>query len=677
MIDVARSFIMQGNRCGRRAGSTRKEEKPTSCMKSIEKKRAEVAAGQARVLPSPQPAKKWYAYMRSPLWICLLAALLVRLWLVYHTRGVVDGDEALLGIQAEHILRGEHPVYFYGQAYMGSLEAYLTALLFAIIGPSVWALRAEPTLLSLLLVWLTWRLAGKLAEVAQLSFPTRRMFQTVAALAAALTPLYDMVVELKTLGGYIETFVLMLWLLLSVFQLTRRWHEGATKQELLLRWAGIGFIIGLGLWVDLLIVSAILTSAAWILGFCALEGARYWREAHFDFWRAVDMLLVRLGLMVAALPALVLGLAPAIYWGYKHQWANVTYALQLGSLKAINIGLRAKYTSRALLIHDQISLYKNYVAPRVISGALPLESAVLQRIHAFTLGIGVLCIIAALLLLLAALLLRLPWLLRLQWLVGMPLLFAFLTALTFCTSTASSAGLLSLQNDLAGRYAAPLALALPFFLATIFLLPALFFIERRRETTAGDGREDASMLAAKARRLRLPVALQVVFIVLLALYLGAQVSSYALTDPAATFQSPSCPIAPANNDPLVAYLEQQHVHYAWALSWIGYPITFKTNDSIITADPRAIISSEGPGRYPAYFYDLMRADRPALVMFVKSNDSYPLFLRYLDSKGITYTAKRFPSEPGTDILALTSLSQTVKLNNSYAFFTAFHSCLAN
>src|SRR5207245_8386841 len=107
--------------------------------------------------------------LRSPLWLCLLIALLIRAWLTYHTHGAIDGDESLVGIQAEHILRGEHPIYFYGQAYMGSLEAYLMAILFVIAGPSAWMLRAEPILLSLLVVGLTWKLAGAFAGAAQLS----------------------------------------------------------------------------------------------------------------------------------------------------------------------------------------------------------------------------------------------------------------------------------------------------------------------------------------------------------------------------------------------------------------------------------------------------------------------------------------------------------------------------
>src|SRR5579871_3261665 len=104
------------------------------------------------------------------------------------------------------------------------------------------------------------------------------MFKTLAALFAAIPPLYDTVLELRTLGGYIETFVLMLLLLISAYQLTRRWHAGASKPELALRWAGIGFIVGFGFWIDPLIASAVAASAIWILIFCITEPIRLFRQ---------------------------------------------------------------------------------------------------------------------------------------------------------------------------------------------------------------------------------------------------------------------------------------------------------------------------------------------------------------------------------------------------------------
>src|SRR5260370_23779066 len=88
-----------------------------------------------------------------------LVGILARLWLVAHTHAMLDGDEAMIGLQAERILHGQFPTYFYGQAYMGTLEAYLAAPFVALLGPTGWALRLVPIVLSPLLVYLTWRLA--------------------------------------------------------------------------------------------------------------------------------------------------------------------------------------------------------------------------------------------------------------------------------------------------------------------------------------------------------------------------------------------------------------------------------------------------------------------------------------------------------------------------------------
>jgi hypothetical protein len=405
--------------------------------------------------------------LRSPLWICLLAALLIRVWLVIHTNGVIDGDEALVGIQAEHILRGEHPVYFYGQAYMGSLEAYLMAIIFAIAGPSVWTLRAEPILLSLVVVWLTWRLAGALSEAAKLPHNERILFQTIAALFAAISPLYDTVLQLRTLGGYIETFILMLLLLLSSLQLTRRWRAGASEKELTWRWAGIGFVVGLGLWVDPLIISAILAAACWISAFLVKELLQLRQIAAAGRWKEFQDIVAKLFLSGTALIACCIGLLPALIWGHAHQWANFQYMLQLGKLDpslAYNPLIPKEHIA---LIAALIHLYQAYVAPRIISGALPIESAALSHVFAILFAVGLFLIVGTMFLVLLSLVWHHPVLLCIRKLAVLPLLFGLWTAIIFCTSPASAFGLQSFQIDYAGRYATPLMLALPFFNATL------------------------------------------------------------------------------------------------------------------------------------------------------------------------------------------------------------------
>lgn len=649
---------------------------------SIEEK--SIATVVAEPLPPTATStsrKPWYAVFLSPLWLCLLVALLIRIWLTYHTHGVIDGDEAFVGIQAEHILHGEHPIYFYGQAYMGSLEAYLMAVLFLIAGPSVWMLRAEPILLSLLVVWLTWRFAGALAEAAQLPPFAAQMFKTMAALFAAIPPLYDTVLELRTLGGYIETFVLMVLLLLSAYQLTRRWHAGATKKELALRWTGIGFIVGLGLWVNPLIASAVIAAAIWIIVFCIVEPMQLQRQKRIQQGQVRTPLVFFQEFLLAllAIPACIVGLAPALRWGSRYQWANFTYIFQLNDMKSLNVILQPYYPNRLSLIHDEVFLYQHYVAPRVISGTLPVESPLMASIHIFTLDFGLLCILATALLVILSLVWHHPILLRVRQLAVLPLLFALCSAVMFCTSIASAAGLISFQNDIAGRYATPLMLALPFFFAmTLTLLSmALYnlFRQRRPKVNQQEERLLPARPTIKTTRFVMSIAAQALIGILLFSYLGVQAYTYVLTDPDATYQSPSCPIAPAYDDGIITYLQQQHVHYAWAITWVGSPITFKTNSSIITADPRFLLTHNGLGRIPDYTEDVLHANRPAMLTIIRSNDATPALLRTLNALHVTYTTARFPSEPGYQVLVVTSLSRTVSLFESKGFGSAFPGCI--
>ncbi len=654
-------------------------------------------------------------YGDAVLWICLLVAAAVRVWLVMHTHGVIDGDEALVGIQAEHILRGELPVYFYGQPYLGSLETYCIALLFAIFGPSVWALRAEPILMSLILVWLTWRLASVLAGAAQLPPYARRYFVTIAALLAAVPPFYDGIAEMRTWGGLIETLVLMLLLLLSTLQLTRRWREGASKRELALRWAGTGFIVGLGFWIYPLIISAVLAAAAWIV-YGAIAGVVTLRRQNAATLRqAITTMLAGLLPAVAAIPASLVGFAPALYWGATHQWQNVTYIVGLGG---------GTLLQRLSTIRKVTRLYATCVAPRVISGAVPRERAALAALHSPLLILGALCILASAALVAFSFLSQEPWLIRTRRLVGLPLLFGACTALIFCVSTVSASGLLSTCDaDFAGRYGVPLVLALPFFFAAIFTAANMSISEWGKTPmaavedvtatqnrpqpekspspsvgagvgmTRGRGlygrprgprwpsrivgkhqtypspRQDATRVAPTFKAVaRLGIVAQGVLLAFLFSYLGMQVWTYGLAGAATTFQSPFCREAPANNDAIIAYMQGEHITRAWAPNLLGYPIVFKTDGGIIIANPLALTNpSQAIDRIPAYTSAVQQADRASFLVFARHDDQHPALLKMLDDEGVTYRASRFPSEPGFDVLVVTPVSRTVSPLESKAF----------
>ena len=639
---------------------------------SIEEHSIDALTTEPREQPQGVPPQdniqqiRWYTFLRSPLWICLLLAVIIRVWLVARTHGVIDGDEVLIGIQAEHILRGELPIYFYGQPYMGSLEAYLVAILIAIAGPSAWTLRGEPILLSLVLVWLTWKLAAALADATQLPPYAKRTFMTIAALLAAIPPLYDGILELRTYGGYIETFILTLLLLLSALQLTRRWHAGASQRELALRWAGIGFVIGLGFWIYPLIISAIIAAATCIACDRIATAIKLRQQIATAPGRYAIITLKGLSLAALAIPASLIGFAPALYWGATHQWQNITYLLGLGIS-----------THRYASIRSVTRAYVTCVAPRVISGAIPKESSLLAAIHTPILILGVLSILAVAALVAIAFLSQHPSLLCVQRLATLPLLFGACTAFIFCTSKASVYVVISCDYDIAGRYATPLVLALPFLFAAIFTTIAMYMYEISERQARKTAEEATTSLPPGRPQGIAPTrfVLETILFAILLVYLGAQAWTYGLTDPGYTFQSAYCLQAPADNRPIIAFMQHEHIHYAWASNWLAYDIVFKTDGSIIAADPLPFLpGSPNIDRIPANTQAVRHADRPTLLVFVHHTDAHPLLLNYLDSHQVTYRAARFPSEPGIDVLVVTPVSRTVSPFESPAFANIFTSC---
>ena len=142
-----------------------------------------------------------------------------------------NADEAVVGLMARHILQGERPTFFYGQAYMGSLDAFFVAAGFAWFGAQVWVIRLVQVLLYAGTVALTaalaWRLFGRwesaLAAGLLMALPTVNM------------TLYTTV----SLGGYGEALLLgtaLLWLALG---------EGVERPAGAALW---GVLAGLGLW---------------------------------------------------------------------------------------------------------------------------------------------------------------------------------------------------------------------------------------------------------------------------------------------------------------------------------------------------------------------------------------------------------------------------------------------
>jgi hypothetical protein len=502
----------------------------------------------------------------------------------------------------------------------------------------------------------------------------------IATLLAALPPLYDAIIELRALGGYIETFVLMLFVLISVFRLTQRWREGGSPRELALRWFGIGFIVGLGLWVNPLIISAVLAAAIWIVGSCLqtiwprrkLDQISTEQDASKGTRGASKLSTIAIS-SITAVPACIIGFAPALYWGATNSWRNMSYIVNNGG------GVSSQHLST---IDKVAHLYTSCIVKRIIGGALPDVNitATFPRLFTLSLAVSVLILFATVLTYLLSFFWHPPFLLQIRQLVSLPLLFGVCTAFIFCISKISAVGLFVNCNnvDYAGRYATPLLLALPFLFAASFTYISIYLHEKGKEPLQERMSKKIPTQTQSSHivfRLSLPQVMQAGLYAVLFLLLCGQGVTYAQTNAGYTFQTSGCVAAPAKNDPIIEYMQHEHIRYAWGSFWIGNPIIFKTQEHIIIADPRIITTPRFfKSRIPAYTTAVVYADRPSVLTLVSDSDSHPQLLRKLDTEHIVYHVARFPSEPGIDLLVVTPISHDISPFESNSLGAGLYGC---
>ena len=94
----------------------------------------------------------------------LFAALTIAARLPFLVTGKIpfDSDEAVEGLMARHVLDGELPAFFWGQAFKGVPEVYASAGAFALFGSSVAVLKSVTLVFFALYVALNFVLLDKL-----------------------------------------------------------------------------------------------------------------------------------------------------------------------------------------------------------------------------------------------------------------------------------------------------------------------------------------------------------------------------------------------------------------------------------------------------------------------------------------------------------------------------------
>ena len=278
-----------------------------------------------------------------PIMVIVVLAIALRVALLAADVVPFDGDEAVVALMARHILQdGERPIFFYGQAYSGALDAYLTAGVYALIGPRVLGGRLVQMALFALYVVMVYLLAGRVTG-------SRWTASASALLVAASTPLLA-TYTLVSVGGYGESLVLgtlILWLALRVTD------DGAAIRPNLWAWVALGAAGGLAFWVLGIAVVYLFPAALFIL----------WRD-RLRHWR----------LYVIAFVAFVVFSSPWWFYDFTHDHASVQFFTKTPGLKLDNPligllfsltvlwGMRFPWQADLILVPFAVPLVALYVA---------------------------------------------------------------------------------------------------------------------------------------------------------------------------------------------------------------------------------------------------------------------------------------------------------------------------
>jgi len=228
----------------------------------------------------------------------ILLDFCMRFALIYQGWPRSNSDEGTLGLMALHIAyHGAFPLFFYGQGYMGPLEAYVGAALFLLLGTTVLALRTGVLLLFTFFLVLMYRLARQLYN------------KTLALITLILLSLGTPEILLReTLAqaGHPETPLFCAAIILFSVQLALSIHSRSEDAALqrrgkrLLLYSLWGLLMGVAFWNDFLIWPFVLLAAFSLWLFCRSE------------LRQLEYVGILLGFLTGIVPAIIYNLTAPI-----------------------------------------------------------------------------------------------------------------------------------------------------------------------------------------------------------------------------------------------------------------------------------------------------------------------------------------------------------------------------
>lgn len=234
--------------------------------------------------------RKLMKFRPSPFWVWVLGlsilSALLKITLVALNVFPFNSDEAIVALMARHTLGGSWPTFFYGQAYMGSLDATIVAAGFYLFGQKVIVIRA----IQIVLYSLTIISAAMLGKMIFKSERVALMGAVILVVPTVNTTLYTTI----SLGGYGEALLIGNLILIVALRATSKHSVGT--------YALWGLLSGLGFWAFGITIVFILPSALLLI---------------YDLVRERSIRLSTVAISSALLTG-TLGAAPIFVWGINN-----------------------------------------------------------------------------------------------------------------------------------------------------------------------------------------------------------------------------------------------------------------------------------------------------------------------------------------------------------------------
>lgn len=173
-----------------------------------------------------------------------------RIYLIAKYReSLIESDEAVVGLMARHIFQGEFPVFYWGQHYLGSIEAFFAAGLFAVFDATPIVLKLAPFLLFAAFLIVHYYLGRSTIG---------HQSALLATVLVGISPAFLTIWSLKARGGYMA---LLLVGTLSLAIAAKQLKCGYSPKWMIL----LGLCLGLAFWTHLLAVVYLIPIVAILL----------------------------------------------------------------------------------------------------------------------------------------------------------------------------------------------------------------------------------------------------------------------------------------------------------------------------------------------------------------------------------------------------------------------------